>query len=132
MQGMNAESPTPSPTTGTSVPQASKSYSEERADPMTRVPSKLDRVFRVIIFCTGIASVLLMTWSRMSWPRCSHWDERKYLCSSLMDLGAALALCASLVGIVWTACSQYPRWGYAAIICLLFLLALVFGTAPQF
>ena len=70
--------------------------------------------------------------SDASWPHCTNWDEKKFFCSDVMTIGFATAMFASLVGIVWTACSQYPRWGYAAVTCVLFLIGLVFGTMPRF
>ena len=99
---------------------------EPKRHPHSTVHSEL------ALLTAGIASILLMGWSHASWPHCTNWDEKKFFCSDVMTIGFATAMFASLVGIVWTACSQYPRWGYAAVTCVLFLIGLVFGTMPRF
>jgi hypothetical protein len=95
---------------------------------MSQGPSRLDRTFRAVVFSLGIASILLIGGAWMFCPRSTNWDEKKQLCALLLNGGAMLALGASVAGIIWTACSQYPRWGYAAIIGAFFLMALVCGT----
>lgn len=59
-------------------------------------------------------------------PRSTHQNDQQEICLAIACLGGALALGAGLIGLVWTACSSYPRWGYAVIIVLLFSVGMVF------
>ena len=97
---------------------------------MSQPPTKLDRMFRQAMFLLAVAGIGMIGWSYQPWPRCTDRAIAGTLYWAVMNAGALLTLLASLTGIVWTACSPYPRWGYATIICLLFAIALWFGMTP--
>jgi hypothetical protein len=78
----------------------------------------------------GTASSLSIGWSWALWPQCTNWDMKKRLCSALMDAGVVYAALTWIVGLVWL--SLYPRWWVGALVCIFFLVMIVFGMTPHF